>query len=115
MNPKKDTSITPSDNGVIYNLVNQIKLIVQLLADRRISPWLKLLPIGSLVYLIFPDIAPGPIDDAAAIWLATYLFVELCPPAIVKEHQDKIKKIEDVKKEDTLKEEDIVDAEYWEK
>jgi hypothetical protein len=33
-----------------------------------------------------PDIAPGPIDDAAIIWLATYLFVELCPPDVVQEH-----------------------------
>jgi hypothetical protein len=52
---------------------------------------LKLLPIGSLVYLVMPDIAPGPIDDAAVIWLATYLFVELCPPDIVQEHLDALK------------------------
>jgi hypothetical protein len=115
MNSKKDTSITPSDGSVFYNILNQIKLIAHLMADRRISPWLKLLPIGSLVYLVFPDIIPGPIDDAAAIWLATYLFVELCPPEIVKEHQEKIKKIGGVTKEDLLNKEDIVDAEFWEK
>jgi hypothetical protein len=28
----------------------------------------------------------GPLDDAAIIWLATYLFVELCPPEVVDEH-----------------------------
>ena len=49
---------------------------------------LKLLPIGSMVYLVLPDIAPGPIDDAAVIWMATYLFVELCPPNVVQEHLD---------------------------
>ena len=38
-----------------------------------------------------PDIAPGPIDDAALIWLATYLFVELCPPGVVQEHLETLK------------------------
>ena len=55
------------------------------------NPLLKVLPIGSLVYLVMPDIAPGPIDDAALIWLATYLFVELCPPDVVQEHLDALK------------------------
>ena len=50
----------------------------------------KLLPIGSLVYLVIPDIVPGPIDDAALIWLAMYLFVELCPPDVVQEHLDEL-------------------------
>jgi hypothetical protein len=40
---------------------------------------------------VLPDIAPGPIDDAAVIWLATYLFVELCPPDVVQEHLDALK------------------------
>ena len=116
MNSKKDRSITSSNGGgVFYNLANQVKLIMRLIADRRISPWLKLLPIGSLIYLIAPDIAPGPIDDAAVIWLGSYLFVELCPPDIVKEHQNAIKKIEGVIKADSINDEDIVDAEFWEK
>ena len=29
-------------------------------------------------------------SDAAAIWLATYLFVELCPAEVVREHQDSL-------------------------
>ena len=55
------------------------------------NPVLKMLPIGSLAYLVIPDIAIGPIDDAAVIWLATYLFVELCPPAVVQEHLEALK------------------------
>ena len=43
------------------------------------------------MYLVLPDIVPGPIDDAAVIWLATYLFVELCPPDVVQEHLDALK------------------------
>jgi len=76
----------PQNRGFFQDLTLRIKLILRLLGDGRVNPLLKLLPIGSLVYLVVPDIAPGPIDDAAVIWLATYLFVELCPPAVVQEH-----------------------------
>jgi len=49
---------------------------------------LKLMPIGSVIYLLWPIDVPGPIDDALVIWLASYLFVELCPPNVVQEHLD---------------------------
>lgn len=81
----------PKNGGFFQDLTLRLKLILRLLGDGRVNPLLKLLPIGSLVYLIVPDIAPGPIDDAAVIWLATYLFVELCPPDVVQEHLDGLK------------------------
>lgn len=87
MPEKPNQKIIPSqDGGFFQGLSLRLKLIVRLLGDSRVSPLLKLLPLGSLVYLVVPDIAIGPIDDAAVIWLATYLFVELCPPAVVQEH-----------------------------
>lgn len=87
MSTKNNRKITlPQSGGFFQDLTLRIKLIMRLLGDGRVNPFLKLLPIGSLVYLIVPDIAPGPIDDAAVIWLATYLFVELCPPTVVQEH-----------------------------
>lgn len=76
----------PQGGGFFQDLTLRLKLILRLLGDGRVNPLIKLLPIGSLVYLVMPDIAPGPIDDAAVIWLATYLFVELCPPGVVQEH-----------------------------
>lgn len=81
----------PQKSGFFQDLTLRIKLILRLVGDGRVNPLLKLLPIGSLVYLIVPDIAPGPIDDAAVIWLATYLFVELCPPDVVQEHLEALK------------------------
>ena len=86
MADKKDRSISRFKGGVFQDITNRIKLILRLMGDSRVNPLLKLIPIGSLVYLIFPDIAPGPIDDAAVIWLGAYLFVELCPPDVVQEH-----------------------------
>jgi hypothetical protein len=72
--------------GLIPDLVLRAKLIMRLMGDSRVNPLIKLLPLGSLIYFIIPDIAPGPIDDAAILWLGTYLFVELCPPHVVQEH-----------------------------
>jgi hypothetical protein len=87
MSEKPDRKIISSQGGGFFqDLTLRLKLILRLLGDSRVNPMLKLLPIGSLVYLVIPDLVPGPIDDAAVIWLATYLFVELCPPAVVQEH-----------------------------
>jgi hypothetical protein len=82
----------PQGGGVFQDLAMRIKLILRLIGDPRVNPLLKLLPIGSLIYLVVPDLAVGPIDDAAIIWLATYLFVELCPPDVVAQHMDELSK-----------------------
>jgi len=86
--PDKPTrKIVLSQGGGFFNDISlRIKLILRLMADSRVNPLLKVLPVGSLVYFVFPDLALGPFDDAAIIWLATYLFVELCPPGVVQEH-----------------------------
>jgi hypothetical protein len=92
MAEKTNRKITyPQTDGFFQGLTLRIKLIMRLIGDSRVNTLLKLLPIGSFVYLVLPDIAPGPIDDAAVIWLATYLFVELCPPDVVQEHLDALK------------------------
>ncbi len=72
--------------GLLEGMGLRIRLVLRLMVDGRVSPLLKLLPIGSVVYLFFPDLLPGPIDDALLIWLATNLFVELCPSDVVQEH-----------------------------
>ena len=87
MSEKPNRNIIPSPGGSVFQgLTMRLKLIMRLIGDGRVNPLLKVLPVGSLVYFLVPDIAPGPIDDAAIIWLATYLFVELCPPDVVQEH-----------------------------
>ena len=89
MGDKGNKPITRRDGGgIFYDLSLRVRLIVRLMGDRRVSPFLKLLPIGALVYTLAPDIFPGPLDDAAVIWLGTTLFVELCPEAIVQEHME---------------------------
>ena len=116
MSSNRNRSITPSKGGGVFNdLAVRLKLILRLMADSRVSPWLKILPLGSLIYLIVPDIAPGPLDDAAVIWLGTYLFVELCPPQIVQEHLRALTQGVPGDWPDQITQEDeIIDAEFTE-
>jgi uncharacterized membrane protein YkvA (DUF1232 family) len=93
-NTKSSQMLVPQKSGTVRDAINRIKLVLRLLGDRRVSALIKLIPIGALAYLISPvDLAPGialpvigALDDAAIVWLGTYLFVELCPPDVVKEH-----------------------------
>lgn len=90
---KRDIMIPPQ-GGIIRDFVMRVKLILRLMGDKRVNPWLKVIPVAGLAYLVSPiDIIPdivlpviGELDDAAVLWLTNYLFVELCPPEVVAEH-----------------------------
>ena len=84
----------PPQGGMVRDFILRVKLILRLVGDKRVNPWLKLIPIAGLLYLISPiDLIPdiafpiiGELDDAAVLWITNYFFVELCPPEIVNEH-----------------------------
>jgi hypothetical protein len=89
MAEKKPKQImVPQGGGTIHDLVMRLKLIVRLMGDKRVSPYLKLLPIASLVYLVSPGVSA--LDDMAIVSLGAYLFVEFCPPDVVQEHMKKL-------------------------
>lgn len=120
MNENKERKIVTPKSGVLNDLAVRIKLILRLMTDARVHPLVKLLPVGSAVYLLFPDLAPGPVDDVAILWLGTYLFVELCPPDVVQEHLEALRQVvpsewRDASAEPPQADSQIVDAEYWEK
>ena len=101
MAKKKQTSLVKqTDGGVLKDLVMRIKLVMRLIGDSRVNIFLKFLPLASLAYLFWPaDLAPGlvlpiigALDDAAILWLGSYLFVELCPPEVVQEHLENLRK-----------------------
>lgn len=93
MDNRNSDPIIPRTGGFFDQVGLRVKLILRLIKDRRVNPLLKLLPIGALLYLVIPDIAPGPIDDAAILWIGAYLFVELCPPEVVAEHRRELESI----------------------
>jgi uncharacterized membrane protein YkvA (DUF1232 family) len=90
-----------ADRGFIQNLTMRVKLILRLMGDKRVNFFLKLLPIGALIYLVSPiDLIPGAVlpvigalDDAAVLWLGATLFVNLCPEAVVQEHMKALQKV----------------------
>jgi hypothetical protein len=113
MSENKPRSITQPKGGFFQDLSLRVKLILRLIGDSRVSPLLKVIPIGAFIYLIFPDIAPGPIDDAAIIWLGTSLFVELCPPDIVEEHMAALRQSISQEAQNTSRqEEDIIEGQF---
>lgn len=86
--------VVPTRGGPMREFVKRLKLIGRLMGDSRVSPFIKILPLASLAYLIFPlDLVPGvalpilgALDDAAVLWIGSQLFVELCPDDVVQEH-----------------------------
>jgi len=97
MPDKKNRKIVvPASKGMTRNFVDRLKLILKLMGDSRVSPWVKLIPIGAVAYLISPiDIIMGipgidALDDAAILWIGSNLFVELCPPDVVQEHMQEL-------------------------
>jgi len=112
---KRDDIVVSSGGGVMRDLILRIKLIARLMGDRRVNPFIKLLPLASLAYLIWPiDLVPGialpivgALDDVALVSLGAYLFIEFCPPDVVQEHMQKLTSNMDVVEGN----DEIVDAE----
>jgi uncharacterized membrane protein YkvA (DUF1232 family) len=105
----------PPQGGMLHDLAKRIKLILRLMGDSRVNLFLKLLPLASLGYLIWPiDLIPGialpvigALDDAAVLWFGVYLFVELCPPEVVEEHMRSLSSNADIVEGD----DEVVEAE----
>ena len=89
---KSGKLLAPGQEGMFRSAIQRFKLITRLMGDKRVSPWVKLIPVGALIYLISPiDLIMGipgvdALDDAAVLWLGSNLFVELCPQNVVNEH-----------------------------
>jgi len=95
--PSKQRQIAPINLGIVTDLIRQVRLAWRLVLDSRVPLWVKTIVPASLVYLIspvdfVPDVIPGlgQLDDLAVIVIGVKLFIELCPPDIVREHMQKL-------------------------
>ncbi len=117
-NPNFNRKIVPRSGGFFQELSNRFRLISRLIMDNRVNPLIKVLPVATLVYVVWPiDLIPGnPLDDAVVLWLGTTLFVELCPPAVVEEHMQSLNGKANAAQSNTApgQGEDVVDGEYFE-
>lgn len=109
--------VSQPQGDLLAGFGQNIRLILRLIADRRVSPLLKLLPMASLVYLFSPfDMAVPFIDDALILWLGNSLFLELCPQELVEEHRASLEPVRKSKKTaEPITDEDIIDARYKDK
>lgn len=117
MNNKPSQNIVPSRGGALHEITLRVKLIFRLIADRRVNPWTKLVPIAGLIYWISPiDLISGipglsAVDDVAVLWFAQYMFIELCPPDVVRELTKQLTSNNSVVDQASSPEDEIVDGE----
>ena len=118
MADKKDRDITtPKSSGFFQSISINIRLVIRLMLDPRVNIFLKFIPFVSVFYFLFPDLLPGPIDDAVIMGVSFYLFIELCPPEIVEEHMRELTHTIEGESRDVnvqIDDEEVVDAEYRE-
>jgi uncharacterized membrane protein YkvA (DUF1232 family) len=112
-NKKRGDVVVSSSGGMLRDLVLRFKLIVRLMSDSRVNPFIKLIPVASLAYLFFPfdliAMVPGvsALDDIALVSLGAYMFIEFCPPDVVEEHMQQLTSNMDM----VSSHDEIVDAE----
>ena len=117
MSDKNKKSVVNSGGGGVFNEIsNHFKLVFRLIRDPRVNPFLKLIPVATLFYLVIPDLIIGPIDDAAIIGFGVFIFVELCPQDVVEEHRAALAGTIPGEWQDpqVIDDDDIVDAEFTE-
>jgi hypothetical protein len=87
---RTELSTEVADRETYKGLSLTARLILRLMTDKRVNFLLKLLPLSTLVYLLWPDPVPFIVDDALIIGLGTYVFIELCPSEVVEEHRARL-------------------------
>ena len=77
---------------MLRHLPNFARLYWRLFRDRRVSMLPKALLVLTFAYVISPiDVIPdfipviGEMDDVAMVLSGLWLFIRLCPPAVVRE------------------------------
>ena len=91
-------------------MTKQLQLIFRLMKDERVHPLVKVLPFLSLLYLVYPDLVPGPFDDAVVIALFLQFFLTLVPDEIIEEHKFEL----ELQKKNTNSGDKIIEGEFWE-
>ena len=91
-------------------MTKQLQLIFRLMKDKRVHPLVKVLPFLSLLYLVYPDLVPGPFDDAVVITLFLQFFLTLVPDEII----DELKFELELQEKDTNDSDNIIEGEFWE-
>ena len=75
--------------GLLRWIGSRIQLVLRLLFDERVKSFNKLLPVLGITFLFVPLLG-GFLARAGAFLVMMFLFVESCPPPVVREHLEDI-------------------------
>ena len=103
--------------GWLKEFFYQFELTWKLIWDDRVPLLTKLVPLAMLIYLLLPfDFVPdaflglGQVDDVVILLIGLRMFISLCPPAIVAEH-DRLTPAQDTAEPWQPSEDEIIDLE----
>ena len=74
------------------------------------SSIVKVLPFLSLIYLVYPDLIPGPFDDAVVITIFLQFFLALIPDELIEE----IRLDQEIAEQNSQNESQVIEGEFWE-
>ncbi|MCE1255635.1 MAG: hypothetical protein LWX83_19050 [Anaerolineae bacterium] len=111
MSNQKPDKITVN-SGIFTEILVRTKLVLKLMGDSRVNPFLKIIPIASVIYVFNPLDIPGPLDDLALFSLGIYAFVELCPSQVVQEHLDRLHGIDPHMGQKENPPDNVIDGEF---
>ncbi len=109
---KKPTQSRPPSRGIIQEIGLEANLLLQLIIDRRVNFFLKLIPVAGLLYVISPFDFSGWLDDAFVLIVSLVFFVELCPRQVVDEHRARLRQVIDGEWHDVPKDDTVIDGEF---
>jgi len=102
MSEKKSLRDPDQTAGFLAQVLQQARLVLRLLGDRRVPIWPKLIIPATIAYILSPiDLLSDPIlglgqiDDVAVLLIGLKLFVELSPTDIVREHLNDLSSVID--------------------
>ncbi len=83
-----------TDPGWWQRLLRSGRLCLDLMRDRRVAWYLKLVPLAAVVYFLSPwDFLPdfvipglGQVDDLLVLYLACRLFLNLVPDEVMRDY-----------------------------
>jgi len=83
--------------NLLSEVVREARLTWYLLTDGRVSSWVKMIPLATLLYILSPIdllfdpiLGLGQLDDLAALIVGVKLFIEMCPREVVREHLERM-------------------------
>lgn len=88
---RKPNQMIPQRATFMTMVLKSLKLKLRLMGDSRVSGWLKLGFLAGSIWVIFPDVIVGPLDDAVVLYFLS-TWEDYCPPWVVAEHRQQMER-----------------------